>query len=102
MLPCVVFSAIRAHALCGKNRIIGLLVFALSAVPVAINLVSKRVVWCAVWRDEIEPPQVRFKYNVSGVNYAPFGCLELDDMPAIVALRFGLPRLVCPDKCSQR
>ncbi|KAI0719336.1 hypothetical protein C8T65DRAFT_736674 [Cerioporus squamosus] len=67
-VPGAVFSALRAYVL-SKSKPLGLLVLALSLAPVGSNLVP-------------------YGYQLSGENFPPFGCMEMDDTTEALNFRF--------------
>ncbi|TFK92081.1 hypothetical protein K466DRAFT_659526 [Polyporus arcularius HHB13444] len=69
-VPWAVFSALRAYVL-SRNIPLGIIVLALSLAPVGSNL-------------------VRYAYDVSGVVYPPFGCVETDYTTEAVNFRDAL------------
>ncbi|RDX46096.1 hypothetical protein OH76DRAFT_1407228 [Lentinus brumalis] len=66
-VPAAVFSALRAYVL-GSSKLLGLIVLVLSLAPVGVNL-------------------VQYAYEMSGQNFPPFGCLEVDKTTVAIALR---------------
>ncbi|RDX47022.1 hypothetical protein OH76DRAFT_1406404 [Lentinus brumalis] len=66
-VPGAVFSALRVYVL-SRSKLLGLLVAALSLVPVGANL-------------------VHYGYQLSGVILPPFGCLDTDNTTASLNLR---------------
>ncbi|RDX54020.1 hypothetical protein OH76DRAFT_1469432 [Lentinus brumalis] len=66
-VPWAAFSALRAYVL-SRSKPLGLLILALSLVPVAANLVL-------------------YGYQITGVTFAPFGCLETDSTSSALNLR---------------
>ncbi|TFK85773.1 hypothetical protein K466DRAFT_587843 [Polyporus arcularius HHB13444] len=68
-IPWAAFSALRAYVL-SRSKPLGLLILALSVAPAAANLVL-------------------YGYHISGVTFAPFGCLETDLTTSALNLRFG-------------
>ncbi|RDX47651.1 hypothetical protein OH76DRAFT_724843 [Lentinus brumalis] len=67
-VPGAAFSALRAFVLV-RSRLLGLLVLVLSLAPVGVNLVL-------------------YSFQLSGVNLPSFGCLQIDNTPAALTLRF--------------
>ncbi|TFK91446.1 hypothetical protein K466DRAFT_582826 [Polyporus arcularius HHB13444] len=74
VVPGAAFAALRAYVL-SRSKLVGLLILALSLAPAAVNLVP-------------------YGYQVSGINYPPFGCLELDNVTDAIGLNdyIAIPR----------
>ncbi|RDX50863.1 hypothetical protein OH76DRAFT_368763 [Lentinus brumalis] len=68
LVPGAAFSALRAYVL-SRSKFLGLLVLAVSLVPVGANLVP-------------------YGYQLSGENFPPFGCLRTDNIPAALIPKF--------------
>ncbi|RDX48979.1 hypothetical protein OH76DRAFT_1483471 [Lentinus brumalis] len=68
-VPGAGFSALRAYVL-SKSKLLGLLIFALSLAPVAVNL-------------------VKYGYQLSGENFPPFGCLGVDAETLTMSIRLA-------------
>ncbi|RPD59078.1 hypothetical protein L227DRAFT_654449 [Lentinus tigrinus ALCF2SS1-6] len=69
-IPGAVFSALRAYVL-SRSKFLGLLVLALSLAPFGANLAA-------------------YHYDVSGVNFPPFGCLYTDNTDVPISLKVVL------------
>ncbi|KAI0714154.1 hypothetical protein C8T65DRAFT_644900 [Cerioporus squamosus] len=67
-VPGAAFSALRAYVL-GRSKLLASIVLGLSLAPVGANL-------------------VQYCYQLSGANFPPFGCLEMDDTTVALGLRF--------------
>ena len=86
------FSALRAYASSGENKILGCFVLVLSLAPVGGNLVGEgHAVVCEMKDTDHFFLQVKYKYKISGLNDPHFGCLARDHITdARLALRYGL------------
>ncbi|TFK83407.1 hypothetical protein K466DRAFT_555099 [Polyporus arcularius HHB13444] len=73
-VPAAVFSALRTYVL-SSSKLLGLIVLVLSLAPVGVNL-------------------VQYAYEISGQNFPPFGCLEIDKTTVAIALSSRIPLIV--------